>query len=91
MNLFTPSLIAKEMIARDERWLSKPRREPMKPNSLEYRICRKSELSEFMGASIDDLIEEEARQSRARIAAEVIYSYVGRMRVSAGDISGGSR
>jgi metal-responsive CopG/Arc/MetJ family transcriptional regulator len=58
----------------------------MKRDSLEYRVRRKSELSEFMGAKVDDLIEEEARQSRARVAAEVIGSYVARARHSAGDI-----
>ena len=58
----------------------------MKQTSIEYRIRRKSELNDFMGASIDELVEEEARQARARIAAEVIASYVARCRVSAGDI-----
>jgi hypothetical protein len=58
----------------------------MKRDSLEYRVRRKSELSDFMGADIDTLLEEEARQSRARIAAEVIGSYVARARHSAGDI-----
>lgn len=58
----------------------------MKQDSIEYRIRRKAELSDFMGASIDELVEEEARQSRARIAAEVIASYVARCRVSVGNI-----
>lgn len=50
----------------------------MKPDSLEYRLRRKVELSEFMGAKIDDLLEQEARQSRARVAADVIAAYVSR-------------
>lgn len=58
----------------------------MKPSSIEYRIRRKAELKEFMGADIDALVEEEARQARARIAAEVIGSFVARCRVSAGNI-----
>lgn len=58
----------------------------MRKDGIEYRIRRKSELNDFMGASIDDLVEEEARQARARIAAEVIGSYVARCRVSAGDL-----
>jgi hypothetical protein len=60
----------------------------MKPDSLEYRLRRKAELSDFMGASIDELIEREAKQSRARIAAEVIHAFVRSQRVSAGDIRG---
>jgi hypothetical protein len=58
----------------------------MKQDSLEYRVRRKSELTEFMGADIDDLIEQEAKQSRARVAAEVIGSFVARARHSTGDI-----
>lgn len=58
----------------------------MKLDSLEYRIRRKAELSEFMGAGVDELLEQEARQARARAAAEVIGSYVARARHSAGDI-----
>ncbi|QTO46330.1 hypothetical protein [Burkholderia latens] len=58
----------------------------MRKNGIEYRIRRKSELNDFMGASIDELVEEEARQARARIAAEVIGSFVARCRVSAGNI-----
>lgn len=58
----------------------------MKRSSIEYRIRRKSELNDFMGASIDELVEEEARQARARVAAEVIGSYVARCRVSAGNL-----
>jgi hypothetical protein len=50
----------------------------MNPNSLEYRVRRKSELTEFMGADIGDLLEQEAKQSRARVAAEVIGAYVAR-------------
>ncbi|WP_155635581.1 hypothetical protein [Burkholderia territorii] len=58
----------------------------MKRNGIEYRIRRKAELSDFMGADIDALVEEEARQARARVAAEVIGSYVARCRVSAGNL-----
>jgi hypothetical protein len=58
----------------------------MNPNSLEYRVRRKSELTEFMGADIDDLIELEAKQSLARVAAQVIGAYVARARHSAGSL-----
>ena len=40
----------------------------------------------FMGASLDDLLEQEAKQARARIAAEVIGSHVARQRHSVGDL-----
>ena len=57
MGLISPELIVKEMRAADVRWLAKPRRSiDMKQDSIEYRIRRKAELSDFMGASIDELV-----------------------------------
>ena len=60
----------------------------MKRDSLEYRIRRRAELTEFMGAELEDLIEREAKQRADQIAAQVIYLHVARSRVSAGDIRG---
>lgn len=62
----------------------------MKPNSIEHRIRRSSELSEFMRADLDELMREEERQAVARMAARAIHWHVMRARVSAGDISGKS-
>lgn len=58
----------------------------MKKNSVSYRIQRKSELSKFMGSSLDDLLEEEARQEKMRMAVRAIHWHVVRSRASSGDI-----
>jgi len=60
----------------------------MKKNNLEHRIRRRSELTEFMGATLEDVLEQEARQSAARMAANAIYWHVLTNRVSAGKIYG---
>lgn len=60
----------------------------MKNNGLEHRICRRSELSEFMGAGLDDLLAQEAKQAAARMAANAIHWHIQRARVSVGDIRG---
>jgi hypothetical protein len=60
----------------------------MKPHSLEHRIRRRSELTEFMGASLESLLDREAKQEAARMAARAIHWHVLTNRVSAGDIRG---
>ncbi|WP_433705808.1 hypothetical protein [Paraburkholderia sacchari] len=60
----------------------------MKPHTIEHRLRRRSELSEFMGTNLDVLLEQEAKQEAARMAARAIHWHVMRARVSAGDIRG---
>jgi hypothetical protein len=60
----------------------------MNKNSLEHRVRRRSEISDFMGADLDTLIEQEAKQAAARMAARAIHWHVITQRASAGDIRG---
>jgi hypothetical protein len=60
----------------------------MKPNSLEHRIRRRAELSDFMGAKLETLLEQEAKHQAARMVARAIHWHVLTNRVSAGDIRG---
>lgn len=60
----------------------------MKNGSVEHRVRRRSELSDFMRADLDTLLEQEAKQAAARMAANVIHWHVQRARVSVGDIRG---
>ncbi|CAG4900713.1 hypothetical protein [Paraburkholderia saeva] len=60
----------------------------MKQNSLEHRVRRRSEISEFMGADLDTLLEQEAKQAAARMACNAILWHVVKNRASAGDIRG---
>jgi hypothetical protein len=52
-------------------------------NDFEYKVRRKAELRNFLNGDLTAILEMEARQSRARVAASVIYEYVKRQRVSA--------
>lgn len=60
----------------------------MKPNSLEHRVRRRAEISDFLRADLDTLLEQEAKQAAARMAANAILWHVVTNRVSAGDIRG---
>jgi hypothetical protein len=57
-------------------------------NSFEHRIRRRSELNEFMGAQLDDLLAQQAKEAAARMAANAILWHVVSNRASAGDIRG---
>ena len=58
----------------------------MKKNSVSYRIQRKSELTKFMGATLKDLLEQEAHQEKIRMVVRAIHWHVVRSRSSAGNI-----
>jgi hypothetical protein len=58
----------------------------MNLNSYSRQTQRRAELKKFMGADLDDLLEQEAKQSRARVAAQVIHSFVAGERMSAGPL-----
>jgi hypothetical protein len=60
----------------------------MKPNSIEHRVRRRAEISDFMRADLDALLAEETKQAAARMAANAIHWHVQRARVSVGDIRG---
>jgi hypothetical protein len=60
----------------------------MKPTTLEHRVRRRSELSEFMGADLERLLAQQAKEATARMAANAILWHVVTNRASAGDIRG---
>lgn len=58
----------------------------MNKNSLEYRVRRRSEISDFMGERLDVLMEREAEQQALEMACRAIHWHVRKNRASAGEI-----
>jgi hypothetical protein len=56
--------------------------------SREQEIRRRAELRKHLAGDLDALLEQEAKQQAARMAARAIYIRVVRARVSAGNITG---
>jgi hypothetical protein len=56
--------------------------------TYEHTIRRRAELRQHLNGNLDALLEAEARQQAARMAARNICFRVMRARLSAGDIRG---
>jgi hypothetical protein len=56
--------------------------------SLDRIIRRRAELRKHLAGDLDKLLEQEARQQAAQMAARAIHWHVMTARVSVGDIRG---